>query len=56
MHTVVIQREKLKQHPWLARSVVKAYLESIEYAYKAIGAQNGALNTILPWQIVSGPY
>ena len=50
MHTIVIQREKHKQHPWLARSITKAYLESVEYAYRALDASNGALSTILPWQ------
>lgn len=56
MHTLVIQREKHKQHPWLARSITKAYLESVEYAYRALDAANGALSTILPWQTVSISY
>lgn len=48
MHVTVIKRSLLRQHPWLARSITKAFEEALEYAYEAI-TERGALRYILPW-------
>lgn len=48
MHVVAVKRCVLDQNPWLARSLVKAFSQSMEYAYEAI-FERGALRYILPW-------
>ena len=48
MHVLVIKRSLQMQHPWLARSIMKAFHQSMEYAYDAIH-ERGALRYILPW-------
>jgi 4,5-dihydroxyphthalate decarboxylase len=45
---MVIKRSLHEQHPWLARSITKAFSSSLEYAYDAI-AERAALRYILPW-------
>ena len=48
MHTVVIRRELFERHPWIARSLYKAFDESLRLAYADL-AQRSALKTMLPW-------
>jgi 4,5-dihydroxyphthalate decarboxylase len=48
MHTVVIRPELHEQHPWLARSLTKAFTESLELAYADLRHRN-ALKVMLPW-------
>ncbi|KAJ7504241.1 4,5-dihydroxyphthalate decarboxylase [Mycena galericulata] len=48
MHVIVVKRSILKDHPWVARSLMKAFAASFEYAYAAIH-ERGALRYILPW-------
>ncbi|KIM85605.1 hypothetical protein PILCRDRAFT_816817 [Piloderma croceum F 1598] len=48
MHVIVIKRSIHEQHPWLARSVTKAFASSLEYAYDAI-SERAALRYMLPW-------
>lgn len=48
MHVLVVKRFILEQNPWLARSLIKAFAQSMEYAYDAI-FERGALRYILPW-------
>jgi 4,5-dihydroxyphthalate decarboxylase len=47
-HVIVIKRSIHEQHPWLARSVTKAFASSLEYAYDAI-SERAALRYMLPW-------
>lgn len=48
MHTVVIRRELFERHPWIARSLMKAFTESLEVAYADLRHRN-ALKVMLPW-------
>ncbi|KAJ7599555.1 4,5-dihydroxyphthalate decarboxylase [Mycena floridula] len=48
MHVIAVKREIVEQNPWVARSLTKAFAESLEYAYDAIH-ERGALRYILPW-------
>jgi 4,5-dihydroxyphthalate decarboxylase len=48
MHTVVIRRALHEQHPWIARSLTKAFTESLELAYADLRQRN-ALKVMLPW-------
>ena len=48
MHVVAVKRSVFEQNPWLARSLIKAFTQSMEYAYEAI-FERGALRYILPW-------
>lgn len=48
MHTVVIRREIFEAHPWVARSLYKAFEESLRIAYADL-AHRAALKTMLPW-------
>jgi len=48
MHVIAIKRSILKEHPWVARSLTKAFASSLEYAYDAIH-ERGALRYILPF-------
>lgn len=48
MHTVVIRRELHERHPWVARSLTKAFTESLELAYADLRHRN-ALKVMLPW-------
>jgi 4,5-dihydroxyphthalate decarboxylase len=48
MHTVVIRREVHAAHPWVARSLTKAFAESLRIAYQDL-AYRSALKIMLPW-------
>lgn len=48
MHTVVVRRALYERHPWVARSLVKAFTESLECAYDDLTHRN-ALKVMLPW-------
>ncbi|KAF7363572.1 4,5-dihydroxyphthalate decarboxylase [Mycena sanguinolenta] len=48
MHVIAVKRSVLRENPWVARSLTKAFASSLEYAYEAIHAR-GALRYILPW-------
>ncbi|HVV09804.1 ABC transporter substrate-binding protein [Amycolatopsis sp.] len=48
MHTVVLRRELHERHPWLARSLTKAFTGSLRLAYEDLTHRN-ALKVMLPW-------
>ena len=48
MHTLVIRRDLYESNPWMAVSLLKAFTEAKELAYKAL-RQSGALRYMLPW-------
>jgi 4,5-dihydroxyphthalate decarboxylase len=48
MHTVVLRRELYERHPWLARSLYKAFEQSLHIAQDDL-RQRGALKVMLPW-------
>ncbi|MBB5790080.1 ABC transporter substrate-binding protein [Jiangella mangrovi] len=48
MHTVVVRRELLDRHPWVARSLTKAFEESLRIAYDDLRYRS-ALKVMLPW-------
>jgi 4,5-dihydroxyphthalate decarboxylase len=48
MHTVVIKRALYERHPWIARSLYKAFEESLAVAYRDLTHRN-ALKVMLPW-------
>lgn len=48
MHTVVLRRELYERHPWLARSLYKAFTEALRIAHDDL-RQRGALKVMLPW-------
>ncbi|WP_236791041.1 ABC transporter substrate-binding protein [Amycolatopsis sp. GM8] len=48
MHTVVIRRAVYERDPWIARSLVKAFTESLRLAYEDLKHRN-ALKVMLPW-------
>ncbi len=48
MHTVVIKRPIYERAPWIARSLTKAFSESLEIAYSDL-RERGALKYMLPW-------
>ncbi|KAJ6514981.1 4,5-dihydroxyphthalate decarboxylase [Mycena vitilis] len=48
MHVIVVKRSILKDNPWVARSLTKAFAAAFDYAYSAIH-ERGALRYILPW-------
>ena len=50
MHTVVIRRDVYRAHPWIARSLYKAFAEAKRRARDDLVATN-ALSSMLPWQI-----
>lgn len=52
MHLIVVKRERLDEHPWLARSITKAFSEALEYGYAAL-KEMGAFRYMLPWLMVS---
>lgn len=49
MHVIVIRRELYERHPWVARSLYKAFCESKDRAIKAMHVSN-TLACTLPWQ------
>jgi 4,5-dihydroxyphthalate decarboxylase len=48
MHTVVIKKAIYERHPWIARSLYKAFDESLRLAYEDLLHRN-ALKVMLPW-------
>jgi 4,5-dihydroxyphthalate decarboxylase len=48
MHVVVLRRELHEAHPWLARSLYKAFAESLRIAEADLRVRN-ALKVMLPW-------
>jgi 4,5-dihydroxyphthalate decarboxylase len=48
MHTVVIRRELYRQHPWIAQSLTKAFVEAQKLTYRDLAITN-ALMVMLPW-------
>jgi len=48
MHTVVIKRALYERHPWIARSLYKAFVAALEIAYEDLRHRN-ALKVMLPW-------
>jgi 4,5-dihydroxyphthalate decarboxylase len=48
MHTVVIKRPLYERHPWIARSLYKAFEASLQLAYEDL-MHRSALKVMLPW-------
>lgn len=48
MHTVVVREELLREHPWVATSLYKAFCRAKEVAFERM-AQSPALRYSLPW-------
>lgn len=48
MHVVVVRRSLYEEHPWIARSLTKAFTAALEVAYADL-AQRNALKVMLPW-------
>lgn len=48
MHLTVIKRSVFDEHPWIARSLMKAFDAALEKAYFDL-RQRGALKYMLPW-------
>jgi 4,5-dihydroxyphthalate decarboxylase len=48
MHVVVVRRSLHEEHPWVARSLTKAFGAALEVAYADL-AQRNALKVMLPW-------
>jgi 4,5-dihydroxyphthalate decarboxylase len=48
MHVIVLKRGLYEQHPWVARSLYKAFDESLRLAYVDLRHRN-ALKVMLPW-------
>ncbi|HXQ50485.1 MAG TPA: ABC transporter substrate-binding protein [Stellaceae bacterium] len=50
MHTVVLRRDLYASHPWVAQSLVKAFVEAKRRAQANLDVV-AAIKTMLPWQI-----
>lgn len=48
MHVVVVKRSVYERHPWVARSLYKAFDASLRLAYEDLLTRN-ALKVMLPW-------
>jgi 4,5-dihydroxyphthalate decarboxylase len=48
MHVIAIKREVYEANPWIAKSLTKAFAQSLEIAYDAL-QERSALRYILPW-------
>jgi len=48
MHVVVVKRALHERHPWIARSLTKAFASSLRIAYADLRQRN-ALKVMLPW-------
>lgn len=52
MHVLVIRKDIYEQHPWVARSLYKAFCEAKERAIKAMQFPTNTLALTLPWLFV----
>lgn len=50
MHTVVLRREVYRTHPWVARSLYKAFAEAQRRTYEDL-YETAALKVMLPWVV-----
>ncbi len=50
MHTVVVKRQLYDRHPWVARSLYRAFTQARQYAYDSLYDMS-ALRVMLPWLI-----
>jgi 4,5-dihydroxyphthalate decarboxylase len=50
MHTVVIRRDVYSKHPWVVRSLYKAFVQAQREVYREL-YQTAALKYMLPWLI-----
>jgi 4,5-dihydroxyphthalate decarboxylase len=50
MHTVAIRRDKYGAHPWIAQSLLKAFVRAQRIVYENLYTTS-ALTTMLPWQV-----
>ena len=48
MHVVAVRRAVFERHPWIARSLTKAFGAALDVAYADL-AQRNALKVMLPW-------
>jgi len=48
MHVIALNRDTHHRHPWIARSLLKAFTEAQQHAYTAL-KQTAALKYMLPW-------
>ena len=48
MHVVVIRRDIYEANPWVAQSLMKAFLAAKKIAYQDL-YETAALKTMLPW-------
>ncbi|HTU72408.1 MAG TPA: hypothetical protein VMG38_02715 [Trebonia sp.] len=48
MHVIAVRRALLSAHPWIARSLTKAFGAALDVAYADL-AQRNALKVMLPW-------
>lgn len=48
MHVIVIRRDVYKAHPWVARSLYKAFVEAQKLTYQDM-RETAALKAMLPW-------
>jgi 4,5-dihydroxyphthalate decarboxylase len=48
MHVIVIRREVLDEHPWIARSLMKAFGQALEIAEEDLRYRS-SLKVMLPW-------
>ncbi|MGH3211050.1 MAG: hypothetical protein ACRDNO_25160 [Trebonia sp.] len=48
MHVIAVRRGLFEEHPWIARSLAKAFWAALEIAYADL-AQRNALKVMLPW-------
>jgi 4,5-dihydroxyphthalate decarboxylase len=50
MHTVAIRRDAYRAHPWIAQSLLKAFVRAQRIVYENLYTTS-ALTTMLPWQV-----
>ncbi|CAL5868922.1 uncharacterized protein PFLUO_LOCUS3149 [Penicillium psychrofluorescens] len=48
MHVIALKRDLYQAHPWIAKSLTKAFAQSLDIAYEAL-EERSALRYILPW-------
>jgi len=48
MHVIAVRRSLYSEHPWIARSLTKAFGAALDVAYADL-AQRNALKVMLPW-------